>query len=284
MEKNAIIAFVLSLLILILWPIITNRPPENESVPSKAKRGKDVRREKRGTGLESDNKEASKMSPPKGEEAISPRIPSERSIPTEREIVIENDVWVLADEIYSKIIYEGEHMSIAALPAMKERTIILDGYTKTYAMTGWRLGYGIMPEELAAAVTQLQINSTSCTCTFNQMAGIEGLKGDQSEARKMVTEFKRRRDVVVDGLNRIPGFTCLRPKGAFYVFPNIQGTGMASQELSDLLLNEAGVAVLPGTAFGSFGEGYLRLSYANSVENIRKALDRIEQTVTKAKK
>jgi aspartate aminotransferase len=200
------------------------------------------------------------------------------------EIAIENDVWVLADEIYSKIIYDGEHMSIAALPGMRERTIILDGYTKTYAMTGWRLGYGIMPEELAAAVTQLQINSTSCTCTFNQMAGIEGLRGDQSEAQKMVAEFKRRRDVIVDGLNRIPGFKCLRPKGAFYVFPNIQGTGLASQELSDLLLNEAGVAVLPGTAFGSFGEGYLRLSYANSVENIKKALDRIEQTVAKAKK
>jgi len=200
------------------------------------------------------------------------------------DVARKNNIWVLSDEVYSKILYEGEHISIAALPGMREHTIILDGYSKTYAMTGWRLGYGIMPKELAAALTQLQINATSCTCSFTQVAGIEGITGDQSAAIKMVEEFKRRRDVIVDGLNRIPGIKCLKPKGAFYVFPNIEELGMTSAELSDLLLNEAGVAVLPGTAFGKYGEGYLRLSYANSVENIRKALDRIEKVVAKVKK
>jgi aspartate/methionine/tyrosine aminotransferase len=199
-------------------------------------------------------------------------------------LAIDNNIWVLTDEVYAKTLYEGEHISIASLPGMREHTIVLDGYSKTYAMTGWRLGYGIMPAELAAALTQIQINATSCTCSFSQVAGIEGLTGDQSGAKKMVAEFKRRRDVIVDGLNAIPGITCLRPKGAFYVFPNITGTGMPSQQVADLLLNEAGVAALPGTAFGSYGEGYLRFSYANSVENIKKALERIEQTLAKAKK
>jgi aspartate aminotransferase len=197
---------------------------------------------------------------------------------------IENNIWVLTDEVYSKTLYEGEHLSIAALPGMREHTIVLDGFSKTYAMTGWRLGYGIMPPELAAALTQIQINATSCTCSFSQVAGIEGLTGDQSGAEKMVAEFKRRRDVIVDGLNKIPGITCLRPKGAFYVFPNITGTGMRSQQVADLLLKDAGVAALPGTAFGSYGEGYLRFSYANSVENIKKALERMERTLAKAKK
>jgi aspartate/methionine/tyrosine aminotransferase len=199
-------------------------------------------------------------------------------------LAVDKNIWVLTDEVYSKTLYEGEHMSIAALPGMRERTIVLDGYSKTYAMTGWRLGYGIMPKELAAALTQIQINATSCTCTFSQVAGIEGLRGNQSGAQKMVAEFKRRRNVIVDGLNQIPGITCLRPKGAFYVFPNIQGTGMSSQQVADLLLNEAGVAALPGTAFGDFGEGYLRFSYANSVENIKKALERIEKALREAKK
>jgi aspartate aminotransferase len=199
-------------------------------------------------------------------------------------LAVHNDIWVLADEIYGRILYEGEHVSIATLPGMKERTIILDGFTKTYAMTGWRVGYGIMPEALAKGITQLQINVNSCTCTFNQVAGIEGLRGDQSAATKMRDEFKRRRDVIVDGLNQIPGFKCLRPKGAFYVFPNIEGTGMTSRVLNDLLMNEAGVAALPGTAFGRFGEGYLRFSYANSVENIQTALAQIKQTLAKAKK
>jgi aspartate aminotransferase len=195
-----------------------------------------------------------------------------------------NDAWVLSDEVYGRIIYEGEHISIATLPGMRERTIVLDGYSKTYAMTGWRLGYGIMPAELAARVTQIQINATSCTCTFTQVAGIEAIRGDQSDSNKMVEEFKRRRDVIVDGLNAIPGITCRRPKGAFYVFPNIRQTGMKSQAVSDLLLEKAGVAGLPGTAFGAFGEGYLRFSYANSVENIKKALDRIEKTLAAATK
>ncbi len=200
------------------------------------------------------------------------------------EIARENNIWVLTDEVYCRILYEGEHMSIASLPGMRERTIVLDGFSKTYAMTGWRLGYGIMPEELAQRLTQIQINATSCTCTFSQVAAVEGIRGDQSASNKMVAEFKRRRDVIVDGLNAIPGITCLRPKGAFYVFPNIEGTGMKSQELSDLLLDEAGVAGLPGTAFGAYGEGYLRFSYANSVENIKKAVERIGQTVAKIKK
>jgi aspartate aminotransferase len=199
-------------------------------------------------------------------------------------IAVKNDIWVLADEIYSKTLYEGEHISIATFPGMKERTIILDGFTKTYAMTGWRVGYGIMPVDIVKAMTQLQINVNSCTCTFNQIAGIEGLKGDQSGALKMVSEFKRRRDVIVDGLNDIPGFKCLRPKGAFYVFPNIEGTGMQSRPLNDLLMQEAGVAALPGTAFGRFGEGYLRFSYANSIENIKTALANIKQVVAKVKK
>jgi aspartate aminotransferase len=200
------------------------------------------------------------------------------------ELAVKHDVWVLSDEVYGRMVYEGEHLSIATLPGMRQRTIVLDGYSKTYAMTGWRLGYGIMPPELAARLTQLQINATSCTCTFTQVAGIEAIRGDQSDSNKMVQEFKRRRDVIVDGLNQIPGITCLRPKGAFYVFPNIQETGMKSQELSDLLLEKAGVAGLPGTAFGRFGEGYMRFSYANSVENIQKALERIEKSLAAAKK
>jgi aspartate/methionine/tyrosine aminotransferase len=200
------------------------------------------------------------------------------------EMARKNNIWVLSDEVYCRILYEGEFMSIASLPGMREHTIVLDGFSKTYAMTGWRLGYGIMPEELAHRLTQIQINATSCTCTFAQVAGTEGIRGDQSASNAMVAEFKKRRDVIVDGLNEIPGITCLRPKGAFYVFPNITGTGMKSQELSDLLLNEAGVAGLPGTAFGAEGEGYLRFSYANSVANIQKALKNIAATLAKVKK
>jgi aspartate/methionine/tyrosine aminotransferase len=219
----------------------------------------------------------------------SPQNPTGGVIPksdleTIAKFAVENDFWVLTDEVYSEMVYEGQHNSIAEFPGMRERTIIIDGYSKTYAMTGWRLGYGVMPEPLAQALTQLQINATSCTCTFTQVAGIEGIKGDQSAARAMVAEFKKRRDVIVDGLNAIDGITCLLPKGAFYVFPKITGTGMKSQQLSDILLDEGGVAVLPGTAFGSFGEGYLRLSYANSVENIEKALRSIKNIVAGLKK
>ncbi|MEM3700591.1 MAG: pyridoxal phosphate-dependent aminotransferase [Candidatus Bathyarchaeia archaeon] len=192
-----------------------------------------------------------------------------------------DDVIVLSDEIYSRIIYEGEHESIASLPGMKEKTIILDGFSKTYAMTGWRLGYGVMRKDLAQKIAQLMTNSNSCTCTFIQMAGIEALKGPQNEVEKMVAEFRKRREVIVSGLNKIKGITCKKPHGAFYVFPNIKGTGMDCRKLGDYLLNEAGVAVLPGTSFGKYGEGYLRLSFANSIENIKKALDRISKALEK---
>ncbi|MDI6846572.1 MAG: pyridoxal phosphate-dependent aminotransferase [Candidatus Bathyarchaeia archaeon] len=190
-----------------------------------------------------------------------------------------DDVLVLSDEVYDNLIYEGEHESIASLPGMKEKTILLNGFSKTYAMTGWRLGYGVMRKDLAQKVTQLMINSNSCTCAFVQMAGIEALKGPQDEPARMVAEFKKRREVIVSGLNNIKGITCRKPRGAFYVFPNITGTGLDCRKLSDYLLNSAGVAVLPGTAFGQYGEGYLRLSFANSIENIEKALDRISEAV-----
>ncbi|MEM1539020.1 MAG: pyridoxal phosphate-dependent aminotransferase [Candidatus Bathyarchaeia archaeon] len=192
-----------------------------------------------------------------------------------------DDVIVFSDEVYCRIIYEGKHESIISLPGMKEKTILLDGFSKTYAMTGWRLGYGVMRKDIAQKITQLMINSNSCTCAFVQMAGIEALKGPQDSVKKMVEEFKRRREVIVSGLNKIKGVRCKKPRGAFYVFPNITGTGMKSQELSNYLLEKAGVAVLSGTAFGAFGEGYLRLSFANSIENIKKALDRIAEALEK---
>jgi aspartate/methionine/tyrosine aminotransferase len=192
-----------------------------------------------------------------------------------------DDVFVLSDEIYSRIIYEGKHESVTQFPGMKEKTIILDGFSKTYAMTGWRLGYGVMRKDLAEKVAQLMTNSNSCTNAFVQLAGVEALKGPQKDAEKMVAEFKKRREVIVDGLNNIKGITCKKPHGAFYVFPNITGTGMDCRKLGDHLLYNAGVAVLPGTSFGKFGEGYLRLSFANSIENIKKALDRIEKSLKK---
>lgn len=192
-----------------------------------------------------------------------------------------DDVLVFSDEVYSRIIYEGEHQSIASLPGMKEKTILLDGFSKTYAMTGWRLGYGVMRKDLAQKITQLMTNSNSCTCAFVQMAGIEALKSPQDSVAEMVAEFKKRREIIVSGLNNIQGIKCKKPLGAFYVFPNITGTGRKSQELSDYLLNKAGVAVLPGTSFGAYGEGYLRLSFANSVENIKEALNRISEALEK---
>ena len=192
-----------------------------------------------------------------------------------------DEVFVFSDEIYHRLIYEGEHTSLAQFPVLRDRVIILDGFSKTYAMTGWRLGYGIMHPELAEQVIRLMINSNSCTATFTQIAGVEALRGDQSSVNAMLEEFRRRRKVIVEGLNQIPGFRCAQPHGAFYAFPNITGVGVGSRELADALLNEAGVACLPGTAFGEWGEGYLRFSFANSVENIRKALDRIETWVRK---
>jgi aspartate/methionine/tyrosine aminotransferase len=185
-------------------------------------------------------------------------------------------VMVLSDEIYSRMLYQGEHVSIATLPGMRERTIILDGFSKIYAMTGWRLGYGLFPREMVAPITRLMVNSNSCTAAFTQWAGIEALTGPQDASDAMVAEFHRRRGRIIAGLNEIPGLTCRMPGGAFYAFPNITGTGMTSREIADLLLSEAGVAVLAGTAFGAFGEGYIRLSYANSIEQIELALDRIK--------
>ncbi len=199
------------------------------------------------------------------------------------EIALQKGIIILSDEVYLNIIYEGEHFSIASIPGMQKQTIILDGFSKTYAMTGWRLGYGIMPEELAAKVEQLQINSNSCTCTFSQYGAIEAIKGPQDEVHKMVAEFKRRRDVIVNGLNEIEGISCLRPHGAFYVFPNITQLNVDGEKFVDILLEKFGVAALSGTAFGKYGKGYLRLSYANSIENIQKALERIEQAVNHVK-
>ena len=191
------------------------------------------------------------------------------------EIARRHDFYILSDEIYSRIIYEGEPLSLSNYPGLEGRVILLDGFSKTYAMTGWRLGYGVMEPVLAKHVARLQTNSNSCTNSFVQRAGVAALRGPQGEVDAMVAEFRRRRDAIVAGLNRLPGVTCRLPKGAFYVFPNITRTGMRSQELADALLAEAGVATLSGTAFGAHGEGYLRLSYANSLPNIEKALQKM---------
>jgi aspartate/methionine/tyrosine aminotransferase len=190
------------------------------------------------------------------------------------------NLWILSDEIYLQLVYEGQAPSIVSLPGMAERTILADGFSKTYAMTGWRLGFGIVPEPLAVKLGLLITHSTGCTATFTQFAGVQAILGSQSEAAAMRAEFHRRRNVMVEGLSRIPGIRCTLPRGAFYAFPNVQGTGIPSAELATLLLQEAGVAVLPGTSFGQNGEGYLRLSYANSMENIEIALERIERTLT----
>jgi aspartate aminotransferase len=197
----------------------------------------------------------------------------------------ERDLWVLSDEIYTRLVYEdaqGAHaLSIVALPGMAERTVIADGFSKTYAMTGWRLGYGIMPRPLAEKLDLLLTHSTGCTATFTQYAGLEAVLGPQREVEIVVEKFRQRRDRIVAGLNDIPGVRCPLPKGAFYVFPNIQAFSKSSAEMADYLLEEAGVAVLPGTSFGRNGEGYLRLSYANSMENIEKALARMAEALGK---
>jgi aspartate/methionine/tyrosine aminotransferase len=192
-------------------------------------------------------------------------------------IIGDRNILVLSDEIYSRLLFEGEHFSIAAVPGMKERTIILDGFSKTYAMTGWRMGYGVMRPDLATHITRLMTNSNSCTASFTQVAGIEALNGDQSAVEHMCGEFKHRSEVFVAGLNKIKGFSCRQPKGAFYVFPNITKTGWKSKPLADALLEQAGVAGLSGTSFGQFGEGYLRFSVANSLENLQLALDRLDK-------
>ena len=192
------------------------------------------------------------------------------------EAIGDRNILILSDEIYSRLIFEGEHFSIMSVPGFKERTILLDGFSKTYAMTGWRMGYGVMRPDLAVPIARLMTNSTSCTASFTQVAGIAALRGDQSSVNKMCAEFKRRRDAFVAGLNKIKGFSCRIPKGAFYVFPNITKTGWPSKKLADTLLDEAGVACLSGTAFGEYGEGYLRFSVANSLENLTTALTKIE--------
>jgi aspartate/methionine/tyrosine aminotransferase len=194
-------------------------------------------------------------------------------------IAIEHDLVVLSDEIYSRILYTGEHTSIAALPGMAERTIVLDGFSKTWAMTGWRLGYGIVPSWLNHGFGRLIINSVSGATTFAQVGAVEAIAGPQDEVDMMVAEFKARRDLVVDGLNALPGVSCLRPEGAFYVFPEITGTGLTGAELADKLLNEAGVSVLAGTAFGQVGANHIRLSYATSRENIEEALRRMRTVI-----
>jgi aspartate/methionine/tyrosine aminotransferase len=186
-------------------------------------------------------------------------------------------ITVLSDEIYGRILYEGTIHSIASVPGMQDQTVILDGFSKTYAMTGWRIGYGVMRPQLAVQITKLMVNSNSCTAAFTQIAGIAALQGSQDCVGRMVAEFRRRRDVIVSGLSRMPGVRCLRPPGAFYAFPNIRAIDPDDSRLADHLLNEAGVAVLSGRSFGKQGAGYLRLSYANSVEAITEALSRMQK-------
>jgi aspartate/methionine/tyrosine aminotransferase len=189
---------------------------------------------------------------------------------------------VLSDEIYSRIWFDEKPFSIASIDGMLEKTIILDGFSKTYSMTGWRIGYGVMPKWIADAVCLLMVNSNSHTASFTQRAAIEALRGPQDAVGKMVAEFARRRDVIVEGFNRIPGFRCARPGGAFYAFPNIMETGLPSTELADRILKEAGVACLAGNSFGKYGEGYLRFSYATALDQIQLALERIEKLMQKA--
>ena len=196
-------------------------------------------------------------------------------------IAVARKIPVLTDEIYRHFLYDGEFTSILREPGMPERSILLDGFSKSYAMTGWRLGYGVMPVALADHVTRLMVNSASCTASFVQLAGVAALQGDQMPVATMVAEFKRRRDIVVAGLNELPGVSCRSPRGAFYVFPNVKKVGRPSAEVAEALLNEGGVAVLGGTAFGEHGEGYLRLSYANSEANIRKALERMRPVLAR---
>ncbi len=197
------------------------------------------------------------------------------------EAIGDRNIMVLSDEIYSRLIFEGEHHSIMSVPGFKERTILLDGFSKTWAMTGWRMGYGVMRADLAGQIARLNTNSNSCTASFTQIAGIEAIQGDQTSVEKMRVEFQRRRDAFVAGLNKIKGFSCRLPKGAFYVFPNITKTGWKSKKLADALLEQAGVACLSGTAFGDYGEGYLRFSVANSLENLNKALARVDEWTKK---
>jgi aspartate/methionine/tyrosine aminotransferase len=216
----------------------------------------------------------------------SPQNPTGGVIPREdmraiAEMVRERDLMVLSDEIYSEIWYDQPAVSIASFPGMLEKTILLDGFSKSYAMTGWRLGYGVAPTWVVDAFTKLMVNSNSCTSSFTQRAGLAALCGPQEEAHRMVAEFRRRRDAFCDGLNQLPGFRCARSAGAFYAFPNIQGTGRTSKDLADALLDQAGVACLAGSSFGEYGEGYIRFSYANSYENLMESVERIRNFLSR---
>ena len=216
----------------------------------------------------------------------SPQNPTGGVIPAEdikviADLVRDRDLVVLSDEIYSRIYYDEKPMSIASLPGMQEKTIILDGFSKIYAMTGWRLGYGVMPKWLVDPVNKLMVNSNSCTASMVQRAGLAALTGPQDAPLAMVAEFRKRRDAFIAGLNTLPGFRCPVPQGAFYAFPNIEGTGRTSKQLADELLYEAGVACLNGGSFGQFGNGYVRFSYANSLENLMEAVDRMRRYLTK---
>jgi aspartate aminotransferase len=206
---------------------------------------------------------------------------SEKDVRDIADVIADRNIMILSDEIYSRLIFEGRHFSILSIPEFKERTILLDGFSKTYAMTGWRMGYGVMRADLAAQVSRLMTNSNSCTASFTQVAGIEALRGDQTSVDQMRKEFQRRRDMFVEGLNQIEGFSCTLPKGAFYVFPNIKKTDWPSKKLAEALLEDAGVACLSGTAFGAFGEGYLRFSVANSLDNLGRALVQLKQWTKK---
>jgi aspartate/methionine/tyrosine aminotransferase len=216
----------------------------------------------------------------------SPENPTGGVIPADdlraiADLLRERDLMILSDEIYTRIYYDDPPVSIASLPGMLEKTIILDGFSKTYAMTGWRLGYGVMPTWLVDAVSKLMVNSNSCTASFTQRAGIAALTGPQDAVERMIAEFRRRRNAFCAGLNTIPGFRCPVPGGAFYAFPNIEGTGIKSKELADYLLEEAGVACLNGGSFGEFGDGYIRFSYANSLQNLVEAVERIRRSSVK---
>jgi len=203
----------------------------------------------------------------------------EKDLEAIAELANEVDAVVLSDEIYKDFYFEGEHVSITKFPGMRERTVVLDGLSKSYAMTGWRIGYGLFPDELVEPITRLVTNSVSCTAAFSQMAAMAAIQAPQEPVYSMVAEFKQRRDILVDGLNAIPGISCPMPKGAFYAFPNISGTGLSSQDFEARLLNETGVSILAGTSFGAFGEGYARFSFANSQDNLREALRRIGEWV-----
>ncbi|MFW6144046.1 MAG: aminotransferase class I/II-fold pyridoxal phosphate-dependent enzyme, partial [Candidatus Natronoplasma sp.] len=197
------------------------------------------------------------------------------------EIAEEHDIYVVSDEVYSKMLYDGlEHHSPSYLDRCEERTIMIDGFSKAYSMTGWRLGYAVAPEDIIHKMDLLLADAVSCTTSFVQKGGVEALRNSQDFVDRIMGHFAERRDAIVSGLNEVPGFSCISPKGAFYVFPNIKDTGMESEELADYILEEAGVCLLPGTAFGSQGEGYLRLSYATSLDEIEKGIERLKEAMS----